>query len=406
MILSHYKIKHRFGKLRWLFGTGIGASVVAFGMDIAGPLLAGSSPDNPAFKIIIWAVGALFVMIGSVIIGWQLYRLIKLLPFKGGIQAPTVRNRWYRRWWQSLKHQTLPHALRPKTHKRVYVMFRDSEQYTDYAQPFNEFVNLMNGRALPEVAQWQSEYQVLLTQIEQYGDDHQFNNQDLRQRSAQYKWPTLIWHNHYRALAVTLPDLNLYQHTMTRMYQALDTVADGGLWEFDYLNQIRYEQITLKGAAELRRMINQYARSHDGELNIEEMPENQTEQFGVANDHRDHYWCYVLLLANGRFYVGITNNPSRRMKEHQSGSGSKVTHNGQVVGMAALKDLGTMTYGAAERLEDEETLRLMTRYGVTNVRGGHWAIDETKNTIFRLLRQRGDILATHNISPYDMLWGD
>jgi len=39
-------------------------------------------------------------------------------------------------------------------------------------------------------------------------------------------------------------------------------------------------------------------------------------------------WCvYILRCCDGSFYIGITNNPTKRTQKHNSGLGSQFTRN-------------------------------------------------------------------------------
>ena len=50
------------------------------------------------------------------------------------------------------------------------------------------------------------------------------------------------------------------------------------------------------------------------------------------------YYIYLLRLAEGMLYTGITTNPARRLNEHmqKSGAGAKYTRNKTVVGMECV----------------------------------------------------------------------
>ena len=50
------------------------------------------------------------------------------------------------------------------------------------------------------------------------------------------------------------------------------------------------------------------------------------------------YYVYLLRLAEGMLYVGITTDPARRLKEHmdKKGSGAKYTRTKTVVGMECI----------------------------------------------------------------------
>lgn len=135
----------------------------------------------------------------------------------------------------------------------------------------------------------------------------------------------------------------------------------------------------------VQRLIAQQMKNRGGRL----LTENPT--FGAGQTGYAHYWRYVLLLENGWFYVGVTAAPIRRLREHLSGNGSQVTHAHRVFGWLELEDLGMTTYQKAEILEDERTLALMQQFGLTNVRGGHWAMRGTEDLLITTLQQRETI---------------
>lgn len=39
----------------------------------------------------------------------------------------------------------------------------------------------------------------------------------------------------------------------------------------------------------------------------------------------DAFYCYILLCADGSYYTGWSNDPSRREKQHNSGRGARYT---------------------------------------------------------------------------------
>ncbi|WP_164509905.1 GIY-YIG nuclease family protein [Lacticaseibacillus porcinae] len=119
-------------------------------------------------------------------------------------------------------------------------------------------------------------------------------------------------------------------------------------------------------------------------------------QIGMANEsaldfdttRKQQYYRYVLRLEDGMLYVGITNNPTRRFKEHSGDHGSTMTHEHGVMGLVSLEAIGEMTYTEAEKAEDLETLRLMRKWSPSWVRGGHWAMDSFTAVAHRLGEQR------------------
>lgn len=119
---------------------------------------------------------------------------------------------------------------------------------------------------------------------------------------------------------------------------------------------------------------------------------NPNQGHAPAPNHVDFYYLYVLGLNNGGKYVGITNNPERRFKEHFTGKGAKVTHNYQPQSVLGCYPLGRMTYNQAEFYEDDKTLELMGIYGLSCVRGGHWSMVNDK-AIYRALKSQSQEIA-------------
>lgn len=103
------------------------------------------------------------------------------------------------------------------------------------------------------------------------------------------------------------------------------------------------------------------------------MAKYNRNKFTFPGMHKQkHYYMYVLRLQNSFLYVGITDNPDRRLQEHISGQGSKVTQLYPPLERIDLRYIGFCTYGEAEYWEDYMTLTLMLQHGYQNVRGGHY----------------------------------
>ena len=83
----------------------------------------------------------------------------------------------------------------------------------------------------------------------------------------------------------------------------------------------------------------------------------------------DTYIAYVLVLEDGKLYVGITKEIARRYLEHKSGAGAAFTHIHRPLGVVYYQETGTSWKPSAEALKHEITVRLISRYGVENVRG-------------------------------------
>lgn len=140
---------------------------------------------------------------------------------------------------------------------------------------------------------------------------------------------------------------------------------------------------TNQGSNNNRRPYNRKSnQSNRGSNNIRHAP---------AGNKKENYFLYVLSLSNGGMYVGITNNPERRFKEHSSGQGSKVTHTYPPTGVITCYSLGYMTYAQAEKFEDDKTLELMEINGYSCIRGGHWSMVNDKAIYYALVNNKARI---------------
>lgn len=79
---------------------------------------------------------------------------------------------------------------------------------------------------------------------------------------------------------------------------------------------------------------------------------------------------YILQLKHGKYYVGKTSDPVRRLQEHVSGKGSEWTRLHPPVKM-----IRTIP-GASSFDEDRYVKEYMMKYGVDNVRGGSYSNPE------------------------------
>jgi len=74
------------------------------------------------------------------------------------------------------------------------------------------------------------------------------------------------------------------------------------------------------------------------------MDEFVTAAKGSADKVRNESWCvYVLKCSNNAFYIGLTNNIERRLKEHAQGRGSKFVRSWrrfELVKTVSCKDAG------------------------------------------------------------------
>ncbi len=83
-------------------------------------------------------------------------------------------------------------------------------------------------------------------------------------------------------------------------------------------------------------------------------------------------WFYVLELAGGHYYVGISNNIVRRARQHQQGNGSVWTQLHPPIQVLFQHEHDIEDDKAAERIENEMTVQLMVEHGWRLVRGGYF----------------------------------
>lgn len=75
---------------------------------------------------------------------------------------------------------------------------------------------------------------------------------------------------------------------------------------------------------------------------------------------------YILRLEGGKYYVGKTDNPTKRYNEHIAGKGSSWTKKYKPVGIEKIIPC------ASPFDEDRYTKEWMSKYGIENVRGGSY----------------------------------
>lgn len=82
---------------------------------------------------------------------------------------------------------------------------------------------------------------------------------------------------------------------------------------------------------------------------------------------------YVIVLNNGKRYVGSSENIEKRVSDHKHGKGAAYTKRHGIVGQDVVI---TTQNGTIESWEQNETLAQMIKYGVHNVRGFQWVTEE------------------------------
>jgi len=88
-----------------------------------------------------------------------------------------------------------------------------------------------------------------------------------------------------------------------------------------------------------------------------------------------HFWLYVIVLEQGKYYVGITthHDPFIRLRQHGGSYGASWTKKYkplEPIKPELLKDLGVVTQVEAERGEQDAFKEYSAKYGLRNVRGG------------------------------------
>jgi len=100
---------------------------------------------------------------------------------------------------------------------------------------------------------------------------------------------------------------------------------------------------------------------------------------------------YVLILKDGKRYVGITKNITKRIEEHREG-GTKaaewVKENLPVVAIETTVNLGEISKEAAQKCERNMLIQLMNQYGTKNVRGWHVSAVDFQQAL-KLIEIRG-----------------
>ena len=88
---------------------------------------------------------------------------------------------------------------------------------------------------------------------------------------------------------------------------------------------------------------------------------------------KKHYWLYVLLLEENKYYIGITSRyePEDRIQEHFNGFYSaQWVKKYKPKKLVEVLDAGYMTDAETDDKELKLTLEYMKKFGHQNVRGG------------------------------------
>lgn len=111
-------------------------------------------------------------------------------------------------------------------------------------------------------------------------------------------------------------------------------------------------------------------------------------------------WFYVLELAGGYFYVGISNNIVRRARQHQSGEGAVWTQLHPPIRVMFQHEHIVENDKAAEKIENEMTVQMMVEHGWHLVRGGYFCAS-SEEQVAQSLRAHGywDRVLQSTIAP-------
>lgn len=90
---------------------------------------------------------------------------------------------------------------------------------------------------------------------------------------------------------------------------------------------------------------------------------------------------YVLRLLRGKFYVGKSSNPVKRVKQHFKYKGSAWTKKYHPIEIVDI-------YNNCDNFdEDKYTKMYMSKYGIENVRGGSFSTLKLKEEEIQLLKR-------------------
>lgn len=98
-------------------------------------------------------------------------------------------------------------------------------------------------------------------------------------------------------------------------------------------------------------------------------------------------FVYQLLLDNDEFYVGMTNNPERRKKDHEKGSGSIWTKGKKILEMKILWEGPVANKYQAMLIENTWAERKRAELFEKKVWGGYLSKRYKKIIIKRALRR-------------------
>lgn len=90
-------------------------------------------------------------------------------------------------------------------------------------------------------------------------------------------------------------------------------------------------------------------------------------------------FIYILYLEGGKYYVGKSLNPTKRIEDHKNGKGSSWTNKHKI--LEVLEVIETDEFD-----EDKYVKKYMRDYGIDNVRGGSYVSDSLTEEQVKLIR--------------------
>ena len=99
-----------------------------------------------------------------------------------------------------------------------------------------------------------------------------------------------------------------------------------------------------------------------------------TSKYNKSNDINKKHDIYKVECAGGKKYIGKTANIDKRMDQHFSGNGSKVT---QKFKPKSATVIDSCPGYFSDKLEQKHTEKEIKKHGYSNVRGGKYTNSKT-----------------------------
>lgn len=118
--------------------------------------------------------------------------------------------------------------------------------------------------------------------------------------------------------------------------------------------------------------------------------EMNQETFWFGSPNPIDIYLYVLELNDGCYYVGLTSDIAKRLRQHWEGEGGGAEWTRLHKPRRVIHAINTETKNTreAECLENEVTILMMIRYGIDHVRGGHFSYPD-RQLVEHHLRLKG-----------------